>query len=80
MILPSPTIPKTSKNHNMFIINYLRSNFLQKKVLSNPQVFPIFILNCTAWCRGEQDSPRGALGAKQETLTKSKPNNIGGTR
>jgi hypothetical protein len=62
------------------IINVLCGFFLQKKVLSNPPDFPIFIPNCTAWCRGKQDLTRGALGAKQETLTKSKPNNIGGTR
>ena len=34
--------------------------FCQKKVLSNPPVFPMFIVNCTAWCRGRQDLLLGA--------------------
>jgi hypothetical protein len=44
--------------------------FCQKKVLSNPADFPIFSVNCTAWCRGRQDLLRGALGAKQEKHNK----------
>ena len=34
--------------------------FCQKKVLSNPPDFPIFSVNCTAWCRGRQDLLLGA--------------------
>ena len=43
----------------LFSICYA-DRFCQKKVLSNPPVFPMFIVNCTAWCRGRQDLLRGA--------------------
>jgi len=81
---PLPAIPQKRKKQGIIATRLFTNSyaglFCQKKVLSNPADFPIFIVNCTAWCRGKQDLPRGALGAKQETLTKNKQNNIGGTR
>ncbi|MGA2852978.1 MAG: hypothetical protein ABSE90_02435 [Verrucomicrobiota bacterium] len=57
---PLPSVSKTKKigqSHNTLVIKWLQDHVLQKKVLSNLPVFPIFIVNCTAWCRGKQGLP-----------------------
>jgi len=40
-----------------FLLNMLRCPDFVKKKLPNVPVFPIVIVNCTAWCRGKQDLP-----------------------
>jgi hypothetical protein len=60
---------KIIQNCNILIPNGLRCPFLVKKYVVKPAGFSYVHCNCTAWCRGKQDLPRGALGAKQENIT-----------
>jgi len=59
--IPSAICLKISQKINRirksFKFKLLRCPDFAKKMLSNPPDFPIFIVNCTAWCRGKQDLP-----------------------